>query len=237
MTEPDQHSRSEPTGSRPTTGQPAGAPDPMRVHPIEGQERVVLLKPLLVNNPLIEVGEYSYFDDPDRAADFATRNVTHHYGPDRLIIGKFCAIAAGVTFVMNGANHRMNGVSTYPFPIMGEPWSAHVDLISDLPSRGDTVVGNDVWIGGNATIMPGVRIGHGAIISTGAVVTKDVPDYAIAGGNPAAVVRMRYCDDDVRELVALAWWNWPLEAITRHLRTIADGSVADLRSAATSIAR
>lgn len=205
-------------------------PDPTRVHPIEGQERVVLLRPL-VKSPLIEVGDYSYYDDPEHATEFEARNVTHHYGPDRLIIGKFCAFAAGVTFVMNGANHRMNGVSTYPFPIMGEAWGNHADLISDLPSRGDTVVGNDVWIGGNATIMPGVRIGNGAIVSTGAVVTKDVPDYAIAGGNPAAVVRMRFEEDEVRELVALAWWDWPIDAITTHLRTIADGSVADLRTA------
>lgn len=212
------------------------APDPMQVHPIQGQERVVLLKPL-VKSPLIEVGEYTYYDDPERATEFEMRNVTHHYGPDRLIIGKFCAIAAGGTFVMNGANHRMNGVSTYPFPIMGGAWGKHADLISDLPSRGDTVVNNDVWIGGNATIMPGVHIGNGAIISTGAVVTKDVPDYAIVGGNPATLVRMRYCEDDVRELIALAWWDWPIDAITEHLRTIADGSVADLRTTAAAVDR
>src|SRR3954469_13455165 len=161
-----------------------GAPDPTQIHPIAGQERVVFLKPL-VQSPLIEVGAYSYYDDPEHAIEFETRNVTHHYGPDRLVIGKFCAIAAGVEFVMNGANHRMNGVSTYPFPIMGAPWSEHTDLITDLPSRGDTVVGNDVWIGGSATIMPGVRIGHGAIVATGAIVTGDVPDYAILAGNPA----------------------------------------------------
>jgi virginiamycin A acetyltransferase len=209
------------------------APDPTQVFPIAGQERVVLLKPL-IKSPLIEVGEYSYYDDPTDATAFETRNVTHHYGPERLIIGKFCAFAAGVTFIMNGANHRMNGVSTYPFPIMGGAWSDHADLISDLPSRGDTVVGNDVWIGGCATIMPGVHIGNGAIISTGAVVTKNVPDYAIVGGNPAAVLRMRYDEDDVRDLIETAWWDWPIDAITTHLRTIADGSVADLRAAARS---
>lgn len=206
------------------------APDPTQLHPVAGQERVVFLKPL-ITSPLIEVGEYSYYDDPDHATEFETRNVTHHYGPDRLLIGKFCAFAAGVTFVMNGANHRMNGVSTYPFPIMGGAWSKHTDLISDLPSRGDTVVGNDVWIGGNATIMPGVRIGHGAIVSTGAVVTKDVPDYAIVGGNPAAVIRMRYDADDVSQLVTCAWWDWPIEKITAHIRAIADGSVIDLLNA------
>jgi virginiamycin A acetyltransferase len=213
---------------------PITAPDPMQVHPLPGQDRVVFLKPL-ITSPLIEVGDYSYYDDPEHATEFETRNVTHHYGPDRLIVGKFCAFAAGVTFVMNGANHRMNGVSTYPFPIMGEPWSDHLDLISDLPSRGDTVVGSDVWIGGEATVMPGVRIGHGAIISTGAVVAKDVPDYAIAGGNPSSVIRMRYDQDDVRSLVELAWWDWPIAAITTHLRTIADGSVADLRAVAATL--
>jgi virginiamycin A acetyltransferase len=212
------------------------APDPMQVHPIEGQERVVLLKPL-VKSPLIEVGDYSYYDDPEHATEFEIRNVTHHYGPDRLIIGKFCAIAAGVTFVMNGANHRMNGVSTYPFPIMGGAWGDHADLISDLPSRGDTVVANDVWIGGNATIMPGVHIGNGAIVSNRALVTKDVPDYSIVGGNPATLIGTRYCEDDVRELVALAWWDWPIDAVTEHVRTIADGSVADLSAAAASVDR
>ncbi|MGN5731673.1 CatB-related O-acetyltransferase [Arthrobacter psychrochitiniphilus] len=210
-----------------------GAPDPMQIHPIAGQDRVVFLKPL-IQNPLIEVGEYSYYDDPLHSAEFETRNVTHHYGPAKLVIGKFCAIASGTTFVMNGANHRMNGVSTYPFPIMGGAWGEHRDLITDLPSRGDTIVGNDVWIGANATIMPGVRIGHGAVISTEAVVTKDVPDYAIVGGNPAALIRRRYQEEDIRTLVELAWWNWPLPKITENLRAIADGSVAALSAIAAS---
>lgn len=206
-------------------------PDPSVVHPIPGQERVVLLKPL-ITSPLIEVGEFSYYDDPEHATEFETRNVTHHYGPERLVIGRFCAFAAGVTFIMNGANHRMSGVSTYPFPIMGQPWSEHSDLVTDLPSRGDTVVGNDVWIGGNVTVMPGVRIGHGAIVSTGAIVSRDVPDYAIVGGNPAETIRMRFDDNDIRTLLEVAWWDWPIAAITTHLRVIADGSVADLRAAA-----
>ncbi len=213
---------------------PQLAPDPMRVHPIDGQDRVVLLKPL-ITSPLIEVGDYSYYDDPEHALDFQTRNVTHHYGPDRLIIGSFCAIAAGTTFIMNGANHRMNGPSTYPFPIMGAPWAEHVDLITDLPSRGDTVVGNDVWIGGNVTVMPGVHIGHGAIISTAAVVTRDVPDYAIVGGNPATLVRRRFSEEDIQALLELAWWDWPVNVITTHIRTIADGPVAELRAISASL--
>lgn len=203
------------------------APNPMQIHPIPGQERVVFLKPL-VKSSLIEIGEYTYYDDPHHAMEFETRNVTHHYGPDRLVIGKFCAFATGVTFIMNGANHRMNGVSTYPFPIMGGAWGEHRDLVTQLPSRGDTIVGNDVWIGANATIMPGVRIGHGAIISTEAVVTKDVPDYGVVGGNPATLIKNRYLEQDVRTLVEIAWWDWPIDVITKNVRTISDGSVSEL---------
>lgn len=209
------------------------APDPTTLHPVAGQPRVVLLKPL-IDNPLIEIGEYTYYDDPEFAEQFETRNVLHHYGPDRLVIGKFCALATGTTFIMNGANHRMDGVSTFPFPIMGGAWAEHLDLVTDLPSRGDTVVGHDVWMGGNVTVMPGVRIGHGAIVSTGSVVTRDVPDYAVVGGNPAVHIKDRFTPDEVRELLALAWWDWPIETVTEHLRTIASGTVAELARVAAS---
>jgi virginiamycin A acetyltransferase len=208
-------------------------PDPMTLHPIEGQSRVVLLKPL-IRNPLIEVGEYSYYDDPEHADEFEQRNVLHHYGPDRLRIGKFCALASGTTFIMNGANHRMSGPSTYPFPVMGGAWRAHMDLLTDLPSRGDTVIGNDVWIGMDATVMPGVQIGHGAIVSTRSVVIRDVPDYAIVGGNPATVLRMRFTGEEIRSLLRIAWWDWPVDLITQNLRTIADGTVPDLERVAAS---
>ncbi|MFD5181009.1 CatB-related O-acetyltransferase [Nocardia sp. NPDC058379] len=196
-----------------------------------GQPRVVLLKPL-VTSPLIEVGEFTYYDDPDDATAFETRNVLYHYGPEKLIIGKFCALATGVRFLMNGANHRMDGPSTFPFPTMGGAWSAHLDLLTDLPNRGDTVVGNDVWIGNGATIMPGVRIGHGAIVAAGSVVTRDVPDYGIVGGNPARLLRTRYDDNDITRLLALAWWDWPTTHLTEHVRTIMSGTVADLEAAA-----
>ncbi len=212
------------------------APDPMTLHPVAGQPRVVFLKPL-VTSPLIEVGEFSYYDDPEFADEFETRNVLHHYGPDRLIIGKFCALAAGTTFIMNGANHRMSGVSTFPFPIMGGSWAAHVGLITDLPSRGDTVIGNDVWMGGNTTIMPGVRVGHGAIVSTGSLVTKDVPDYAVVGGNPATRINDRYTQEEVRSLLCVGWWDWPIEVITKHVRTIASGSVTALEQVAQTLPR
>ncbi|MFB9432866.1 CatB-related O-acetyltransferase [Streptoalloteichus tenebrarius] len=195
------------------------------------QTRVALLKPV-VTSPLIEVGEFTYYDDPDDPTAFQTRNVLYHYGPEKLVIGKFCALATGVRFIMGGANHRMDGPSTFPFPIMGGAWAEHVDLITDLPRRGDTVVGNDVWIGYQALVMPGVRIGHGAIIASGSVVVDDVPDYGVVGGNPARLLRRRYSDEDVERLLELAWWDWPPPHITDHVRTIMSGSVDALAAVA-----
>ncbi|GGZ32709.1 CatB-related O-acetyltransferase [Streptomyces poonensis] len=212
----------------PTAPLPA---DPTALHPMPGQPRVVLLKPL-VTSPLIEVGEFSYYDDPDDPTAFETRNVLYHYGPEKLVIGKFCALGEGVRFIMNGANHRMDGPSTFPFPIMGGSWAEHFDLITGLPGRGDTVVGNDVWFGHRSTVMPGVRIGHGAIIAAGSVVVDDVPDYGVVGGNPARLLRRRHSDADIDRLLALAWWDWPLQHLTEHLRTIMSGSIDDLEKAA-----
>ncbi|MFI7337343.1 CatB-related O-acetyltransferase [Streptomyces sp. NPDC050085] len=202
-------------------------PDPTTLHPMPGQERVVLLKPLITSE-LIEVGEFTYYDDPDAPTEFQTRNVLYHYGPEKLRIGRFCALGTGVRFVMNGANHRMDGPSTFPFPIMGGAWADHFDLITNLPGRGDTTVGHDVWFGNGVTVMPGVTIGHGAIVATGSVVTDDVPPYAIVGGNPTRVIRTRFTPDVVERLLQLAWWDWPLEHITEHARLIMAGSVDDL---------
>jgi virginiamycin A acetyltransferase len=133
---------------------------------------------------------------------------------------------------MNGANHRMDGASTFPFPIMGGAWGDHFDLITGLPSRGDTVVGNDVWLGYGAMVMPGVRIGHGAIVASGAVVVDDVPDYGIVGGNPATLIRTRFGAPDIARLLALAWWDWPADHLTRHVRTIMSGPIDALEAAA-----
>lgn len=205
--------------------------DPTVLHPFPEHTRVVLLKPL-VTSELIEVGEFSYYDDPDDPTAFESRNVLHHYGPEKLVIGKFCALGTGTLFIMNGANHRMDGPSTFPFPLMGGAWADHFDLLSGLPSRGDTVVGNDVWFGHGATVMPGVRIGHGAIVASGAVVVDDVPDYGIVGGNPARLIRTRYDERDVARLLELAWWDWSPEHLTAHVRTLMSGSVEALEAAA-----
>jgi len=132
---------------------------------------------------------------------------------------------------MNRAHQRMDGPSTFPLPIKGGSVAEYVDLIAGLPGRGDTVVGHDVWIGYQVMVMSGVRIGNGAIVASGSVVVDDVPDYGIVGGNPARLIRHRYGADDIGRLLRLAWWDWPLAHLSRHLRTVMSGSVDDLEAA------
>lgn len=204
------------------------SPDPMTLHPLPAHDRVVFLKPL-VESPNIVVGEYTYYDDPEGATGFEHRNVLYAYGPERLVIGKYCAIAAGTRFLMAGAEHPTMGVSTFPFAMFGGDWTDRtLDIVTGMPSRGDTVVGNDVWFGYRAIVMPGVRIGDGAIVAAGAVVTSDVPPYTIVGGDPARTIRRRFGDADVDRLLRAAWWDWPPELVTEHARTIMAGTPADI---------
>lgn len=203
-------------------------PDPMTVHPLPAFDRVVFLKPL-VSSPKIVVGDYTYYDDPDGATDFERRNVLYSYGPERLVIGKYCAIASGTRFLMAGAEHPSMGVSTYPFTMFGGEWAERtLDIVTAMPSRGDTIVGNDVWFGFQALIMPGVRIGDGAIIAAGATVTADVPPYTVVGGNPARPIRQRFDDADIVRLRSAAWWDWPVDLVTAHARTIMAGTPAEI---------
>lgn len=197
-------------------------PRPEIKHPIPMHPRVGFLKPL-INRPNIEIGDFTYYDDPDGPDAFAEKCVLHHYEfiGDRLVIGKFTAIAEGARFIMNGANHAMFGFSTYPFNIFGAGWEEGFDVTTwEREVRGDTVIGNDVWIGMEAVIMPGVTIGDGAIVAARSVVTHDVPPYAIAAGNAARVVKMRFDKHTVRRLLAVAWWDWPVDKITRNLDAI-----------------
>lgn len=209
-------------------------PKPEVKHPIPMHPRVGFLKPL-VTAPNIEIGEYTYYDDPEGPDSFQTKCVLHHYEfiGDRLVIGRFCAIAEGARFIMNGANHAMSGFSTYPFNIFGHGWEDGFDPATWTQElRGDTVVGHDVWIGMEAVVMPGVRIGHGSIVAARSIVTRDVPDYAVVAGNPAEVVKTRFDRDTVRRLLAVAWWDWPAERITRHLDAIRGADIARLERAA-----
>lgn len=207
-------------------------PDPSAPFPLPHTDRTVFLEPHITSET-IEVGEYTYFDDPTAATAFETDNVLYAFGPEKLIIGKFCAIASGTRFIMAGANHPTAGVSTFPFTIFGGTWAEKtMDIITSIPSRGDTVIGNDVWFGYNTTIMPGVRIGDGAVVATGAVVTADVAPYTIVGGNPARPVKQRYADDDVDRLLRAAWWHWPVELVTEHVRVIMAGTPAQIEAIA-----
>ena len=207
-------------------------PLPTDPHPMAGFPQVCFIRNT-VKNPNVVVGDYTYFDDPEDSENFE-RNVLYHYPfvGDKLVIGKFCALARGVKFIMNGANHKLTGFSTYPFGIFGQGWEAAVPAPADLPSRGDTVVGNDVWIGYDALVMPGVQIGNGAIVAARAVVVKDVPAYAVVGGNPAKLLKSRFPPETVAALERIAWWNWPVEKVTRHLQAIVSADLSALQAAA-----
>lgn len=210
------------------------APNPGIKHPIPLHPRVGFLKPL-VTAENIEIGDFTYYDDPDGPDLFQEKCVLHHYPfiGDRLIIGKFCAIAEGARFIMNGANHAMSGFSTYPFNIFGHGWEEGFDPATwSKELRGDTVLGHDVWVGMEAVILPGVSIGHGAIVAAKSVVTHDVPPYAIVAGNPAKVVRMRFEKWTVDRLLAVAWWDWPVDKITRNLNAIRGSDITALEAAA-----
>jgi len=183
-------------------------PDPNTVYPIAGYDREIYIKPT-IRNPNIIVGDFSYIADTD-----FERHVTHHYKwlGDKLIIGKFCQIAAGVEFIMNGANHQMNAVSTFPFYTL-EGWNMAPPASADMPFKGNTVIGNDVWIGQNAVILPGVHIGDGAIIGACSVVGSDVNPYSIVAGNPAKLIRKRFDEELIGLLLDFKWWEKSIEEI------------------------
>lgn len=185
----------------------------------------------VVKNPNIIVGDYTYYDDIDGAESFE-KHVTHFYPfiGDKLIIGKFCAIAKGVEFVMNGANHRMDCATTYPFYILGGGWgSAIAPHTDELPLKGDTIIGNDVWIGQNATIMPGVHIGDGAIIGTNAVVASNIPAYSIGVGNPARVVKQRFDNEMINLLEQLKWWDKDIEEINELIPLLSNPNIEEVK--------
>lgn len=212
------------------SAQPINGPSPDNPHPMAGFPQVCFIRNTTAN-PNIVIGEYTYYDDPEDSENFE-RNVLYHFPfiGDKLVIGKFCAIAHGVKFIMNGANHKLSGISTYPFQIFGNGWEKVMPAPGELPYKGDTVIGNDVWIGYEALVMPGVTIGDGAIISSRAVVVADVAPYTIVGGNPAKAIRSRFTPEQTRDLVELAWWDWPIEHITAHLDRIVSGDVEALKA-------
>ncbi|WP_396135065.1 Vat family streptogramin A O-acetyltransferase [Chamaesiphon sp. OTE_8_metabat_110] len=194
--------------------------DPKDKHPMKGFSQICFIQNT-VSNPNIIVGDYTYYDDPEDSENFE-RNVLYHFPfiGDKLIIGKFCALARDIKFIMNGANHKLDGFSTYPFQIFGNGWEKVTPQTGELPYKGDTTIGNDVWIGYEAVMMPGLQVGDGAIIAAKSVVVGDVLPYTIVGGNPAKCIRQRFDDETIQALLKVAWWNWEIEKITRNLEQI-----------------
>lgn len=199
-------------------------PNPNKIFPNRKIKTITNVKPAIKNKNII-VGDFTYFADTD-----FEKHVTHHYDfiGDKLIIGKFCQIAAGVNFVMNGANHQMNAVTTFPFYIF-EGWKQQVPPLNKMPLKGDTIIGNDVWIGQNVTILPGVHIGDGAIIGLNSVVGRDVAPYTIVAGNPAKVIRKRFDNQLIKLLLKLKWWDKSIKEINDLIPILTDNNLAEVK--------
>lgn len=206
-------------------------PDKDTIFPNKNLKELCYIKNTITRKNII-VGDYTYYDDKNGSDKFE-EHVTHHYDfiGDKLIIGNFCSIASGVEFIMNGANHNMNGFSTYPFNIFQNGWEKVVPTLNDLPIKGDTIIDNDVWIGQNVTILPGVKIGNGAIIGANSVVASDVPAYAVAVGNPCKVIKKRFNDNTIKLLEKIQWWNWDKKKIFDNLEAIVGNDINKLLNA------
>ncbi len=202
-------------------------PDKDTVYPLPHHNKLCFLKNI-IRNPNIIVGDYTYYDDFENVENFE-QNVKYHFDftGDKLIIGKFSMIASGVKFIMNGANHLTSGLSTYPFSIFGNGWENAMENKS-FPNKGDLIIGNDVWIGHNATLMAGITVGDGSIIATNSTVVKDVPPYTIVGGNPAKVIRHRFSDETISKLLKIKWWDWDIEKITENIQHLTSGDIDKL---------
>ncbi|HSH20117.1 MAG TPA: CatB-related O-acetyltransferase [Draconibacterium sp.] len=202
-------------------------PDKKKKFPLKGYNRLCFLKNI-IKNPNIIVGDYTYYDDFEDVGNFE-KNVKYHFDfvGDKLIIGKFCMIASDVTFIMNGGNHLTDAISAYPFTIFGEDWANAMEG-KTFPTKGDTIIGNDVWIGHKATIMPGIKVGDGAVIATNSTVVRDVEPYSIVGGNPAKQIKKRFSDEQFSKLLKLKWWDWEIDKITQNVLNLTGKNIDKL---------
>lgn len=184
-----------------------------------------------VTNPNIKVGRYSYYSGYYHGHSFdecARYLMPDRDDVDKLIIGSFCSIGTGVSFVMAGnQGHRHDWITSFPFFYMDEE-PAFTDAINAYQPAGDTVIGNDVWIGAEAMIMPGIKVGDGAVIGSRALVTKNVEPYTIVGGNPAKVIKQRFSDDEVEKLLEMKWWDWSQEQLKGAMPLLCSGDIAAL---------
>ncbi|WP_419787019.1 CatB-related O-acetyltransferase [Pseudodesulfovibrio sp.] len=188
----------------------------------------------VLDHPRIEVGDFSYYSNFRELEDYAAAIAPYLFplSLEKLVIGKFVQMAHGTRFITSTANHNMSGFSTYPFnnfTMTSATTREDIQAMFDTPNKkGDTVVGNDVWIGMNATIMPGVTIGDGAIIGACSVVTKDIEPYTIVGGNPATPIRKRFEPRTIDKLLEIRWWDWPQEKILEKVDAIVGADITAL---------
>jgi len=145
----------------------------------------------------------------------------------KLKIGKFCSIAEEVTIFLGG-NHRIDWVTTYPFPALVERWLEAKDIKGHPGTKGDVIIGNDVWIGYKSTILSGVTIGDGAVIGACSVVAKNVPPYTKVAGNPAVPIGKRFDEKIVEELERIRWWDWDEKIIRENLKILCGGNLKRL---------
>jgi virginiamycin A acetyltransferase len=205
-------------------------PNPNVVFPNEYKTSCFLKN--VITAPNIFVGDYTYYDDPVDPTAFERNNVLFNWPEfgDSLYIGKFCSIANGVQFIMGSANHRISSISTYPFNVFGGAWAENTPPhLSQLPFKGNTVIGNDVWIGRDSVIMPGVKIGDGAIIAAYSVVVKDIEPYTVAGGNPAKPIKRRFDDELIELLLKLQWWDFEPEKLFDFMPVLCDDDLEMVR--------
>lgn len=206
-------------------------PDPHEIYPMKPYDKLVFLKNYIKASNIF-IDDYTYFDDSRHGPEnFEKYNVLYNYdfSKVKLVIGKFCAIAAETKFIMTG-DHKLDAISTYPFPIFQQGWESIYDVAS-LPVKGDIIIGNDVWLGYDSMIKNGVTIGDGAIIAARAVVVKDIPPYAIVAGNPAKIVKLRFDEATIDRLLNIAWWNWDIQKINTHLSLICSLDIYRLEEA------
>ena len=194
-------------------------------------KRSQALDALLKKNPNIKVGRYSYYSGYYHGHSFD--DCARYLFPDRddvdkLIIGSFCSIGSGASFIMAGnQGHRYDWASSFPFFYMQEE-PAFSSALDAFQKAGNTVIGNDVWIGSEAMVMPGIKIGHGAVIGSRSLVTKDVEPYAIVGGNPAKKIKKRFTDEEISLLLEMEWWNWSLEKIKAAMPMLCSSNIVGL---------
>ncbi|MEA5000503.1 MAG: CatB-related O-acetyltransferase [Endomicrobiaceae bacterium] len=204
-------------------------PSPDAIYPIKTNKAAVFIKNIVTSDKII-VGDYTIGFSSKK--EFK-KNVLFHYFYDKLIIGKFCCLAENVKFFMGAFHHNnTNCFSTYPFLHLSGKWGKEKWENNDWTFRGDTIIGNDVWLGKDCVVLPGVHIGDGAIIGAYSIVTKDIPPYTIAGGNPAKIIKKRFDDETINILLKMKWWDWDLNAITENIHILKSSNKKQLKELA-----